>query len=69
MIAHASKRTILYMNTVIASMPTPHPPELYYLSNFHTALAWVGERYADLLTTEELAFISIFEAVEWRAQY
>ena len=49
-------------------MPTALPPELYYLSNFRSALAWVGERYADLLTTEELAFISDFEAAEWRAQ-
>jgi len=68
LIAQASKRTILYKNTVIASMPTALPPELYYLSNFRSALAWVGERYADLLTTEELAFISDFEAAEWRAQ-
>lgn len=46
----------------------PLPPELYYLSNFRTALAWVGERYADLLTSEELGFISSFEALEWQAQ-
>ncbi|MGV8677292.1 hypothetical protein ACV356_29350 [Pseudomonas aeruginosa] len=68
LIANASKWTILYKNTVIITMPTPLPPELYYLSNFRTALAWVGGRYADLLTTEELAFISNFEAAEWRAQ-
>lgn len=39
-------------------MPTPLPFELYYLSNFRTALIWVGERYADLLTAEEQAFIT-----------
>ncbi len=49
-------------------MPTSLPPELYYLSNFRTVLAWLGERYADLLTAEEQTFISNFEAVEWRAQ-
>jgi len=34
-------------------MPTSLPPELYYLSNFRTALAWIGERSADLLSDEE----------------
>lgn len=49
-------------------MPTSLPPELYYLNNFRTVLAWLCERYADLLTAEEQTFISSFEAVEWRAQ-
>ncbi|MWV17011.1 VRR-NUC domain-containing protein [Pseudomonas sp. L-22-4S-12] len=41
-------------------MPSSLPPELYYLSNFCTALAWVGERYADVLNAEEKAFIDTF---------
>jgi hypothetical protein len=36
------------------------PPELYYLSNFRVALAWVAERYEDLLTPEEQVFIEQF---------
>ena len=51
-----------------AAMPTPLPPELYYLNNFRTALAWVGERYADLLTAEEQAFIAAFHHLQWQAQ-
>lgn len=49
-------------------MPNPYPPELYYLNNFRTALAWLVERYADLLTEEEQAFISGFAALAWQAQ-
>lgn len=49
-------------------MPAPLPVELYYLSNFRTALAWVAERYADLLTDEEQAFIATFTAQSWQAQ-
>ena len=68
MLQPATTRTILYKNTVIAAMPAPLPVELYYLSNFRTALAWVAERYADLLTDEEQAFITTFTALSWQAQ-
>jgi hypothetical protein len=34
--------------------------EFYYLDNFHRVLEWISERYADLLTDEEHAFISLF---------
>ncbi|PKQ42491.1 VRR-NUC domain-containing protein [Pseudomonas sp. YY-1] len=44
------------------------PPELYYLSNFRTALAWVGERYADLLSDEERAFLDTFNTLAWPSQ-
>ncbi|PZR35212.1 MAG: VRR-NUC domain-containing protein, partial [Ectopseudomonas oleovorans] len=44
-------------------MSAPLPPELYYLSNFRTALAWVGERYADLLSDEERAFLDTFHSL------
>ena len=34
--------------------------EFYYLDNFHRVLEWIGERYGDLLTDEEHAFIGNF---------
>jgi hypothetical protein len=45
---------------------TPDP--LYYLSNFKEAIAWVVDRHRDLLTAEELAFASTFEALAVPAQ-
>ncbi|HSX70005.1 MAG TPA: VRR-NUC domain-containing protein [Pseudomonas sp.] len=41
-------------------MSAPLDPSLYYLGNFHTALAWIGERYGDLLGDDELAFLQAF---------
>lgn len=35
----------------------------YYLDNFHRVLNWIGERYDDLLTAEERAFITAFPAL------
>lgn len=35
----------------------------YYLENFHRMIAWIGERYSDLLTAEEQAFIERFTAL------
>ncbi|WP_372876572.1 VRR-NUC domain-containing protein [Pseudomonas sp.] len=35
-------------------------PSLYYLSNFHKALAWLRERHHDLLLAEEQAFLRRF---------
>ena len=49
-------------------MPALDDPALYYLRNFHTALNWVGERYADLLNAEELAFLADFQRCERAAQ-
>ena len=37
--------------------------EFYYLDNFHRVLAWISERYGDLLTGEELAFIGMFQTL------
>ena len=34
--------------------------QFYYLDNFHRVLEWIGERYGDLLTDEEHAFIGNF---------
>ena len=37
--------------------------EFYYLDNFHRVLEWIGERYGDLLTDDELAFIGTFSSL------
>ena len=37
--------------------------EFYYLDNFHRVLEWIGERYGDLLTEDELAFIGTFSSL------
>ncbi|QNA99650.1 VRR-NUC domain-containing protein [Massilia sp. Se16.2.3] len=34
--------------------------EFYYLDNFQAVLDWIGQRYSDLLTDEEQAFIGAF---------
>ena len=49
-------------------MSAPLAPELYYLSNFRTALAWVADRYADLLADEERAFLDTFNTLPWPSQ-
>jgi hypothetical protein len=37
--------------------------EFYYLDNFQGVLDWIGQRYGDLLTDEEQAFIAAFPAL------
>ncbi len=44
-------------------MSTPHPRPFYYLENFQTALAWLRQRYDDLLNDAERAFMGAFEAL------
>lgn len=39
---------------------SPTPPAFYYLTNFERALAWLGERYDDLLDLQEQAFVRDF---------
>lgn len=39
---------------------SPPAPSPYYLSNFERALAWIAERYEDLLDTHEHAFLRNF---------
>ncbi|MBM2770914.1 VRR-NUC domain-containing protein [Burkholderia anthina] len=39
---------------------SPTPPAFYYLTNFERALAWLGERYDDLLDEREHAFLRHF---------
>ncbi|MBD9655742.1 VRR-NUC domain-containing protein [Pseudomonas sp. PDM12] len=40
----------------------------YYLHNFRKALAWIGDRHADLLDAREEAFLQTFDALPWSAQ-
>lgn len=44
-------------------MSAPLDPNLYYLTNFHRALDWIDERYADLLDAEEARFITDFRTL------
>ncbi|KVK81791.1 VRR-NUC domain-containing protein [Burkholderia sp. MSMB1498] len=39
------------------------PPAFYYLSNFERALAWLVERYDDVLDADERAFVAAFGAL------
>lgn len=41
-------------------MQFQHDPRFYYLSNFHKALAWLHERYDDVLVEPERAFLRQF---------
>ncbi|TJZ73884.1 VRR-NUC domain-containing protein [Chitiniphilus eburneus] len=41
-------------------MPAPLPDPFYYLGNFERVLCWIAERYADLLSEEEFAFLATF---------
>ena len=43
-------------------------PRFYYLHNFRKALAWIGDRHADLLDAREQAFLHLFDALDWSAQ-
>ncbi|WP_420849039.1 hypothetical protein [Pseudomonas jilinensis] len=49
-------------------MPDSLGPEHYYLSNFLTALNWIEERYGDLLSAEEHAFICGFRHLPLASQ-
>lgn len=44
-------------------MLAPLDSALYYLSNFRTALAWIEQRYADLLDADEQTFLTQFQAL------
>jgi hypothetical protein len=43
--------------------PSPPPDAFYYLTNFERALAWLAERYDDLLDAREHAFLRAFAAL------
>lgn len=40
-----------------------HPHQFYYLDNFQRALDWIAQRYSDLLSAEEVSFISYIQAL------
>ncbi|CAN7454227.1 VRR-NUC domain-containing protein [Massilia sp. LjRoot122] len=42
--------------------------EFYYLDNFQRVLDWIGERYRDLLDTDELAFLAAFPGLPQNAR-
>jgi hypothetical protein len=44
-------------------MATPHPRPFYYLENFQAALAWLRQRYDDLLSAEEREFMRAFDSL------
>ena len=48
----------VYCNAVESAAPSPS--SFYYLLNFERALAWVGERYDDLLDATEREFAAGF---------
>ncbi|WP_271411676.1 VRR-NUC domain-containing protein [Pseudomonas sp. Q1-7] len=49
-------------------MPAALEDPFYYLHNFHTLLDWISERYNDLLSDEESAFIRDFRALPRASQ-
>ena len=55
------------MNTSVG-IPQTRPPALYYLHNFLTALRWLRERYADLLSDSENSFIAEFTTLPRSSQ-
>jgi hypothetical protein len=50
----------LYSIRIVVSSPAPSPPLPYYLLNFERALAWIAQRYDDLLDTDERSFLLAF---------
>ena len=47
---------------------TPSDPRYYYLANFERALEWISQRYADLLSADEQAFLNHFLALPLAAR-
>lgn len=57
------------MQTVTGTpMQSQLDPRFYYLVNFHQALNWLQERYADLLSESEHRFLQQFWATDTAAQ-
>jgi hypothetical protein len=55
------------MSTSVSNLQE-RPPALYYLSNFRSALRWLLDRYRDLLSDAEHAFVEEFTALPWASQ-
>ncbi|SDN33548.1 VRR-NUC domain-containing protein [Vreelandella arcis] len=56
------------MNSAFATPTASLDDPFYYLTNFRFVLAWVGERHADLLAADELAFVEQFESLPQASQ-
>lgn len=56
------------MNSAFATPTASLDDPFYYLTNFRFVLAWVGERHADLLAADELAFVEQFESLPQSSQ-
>ena len=56
------------MNSAFVTPTASLDDPLYYLTNFRFVLAWVGERHADLLAADELAFVEQFESLPKASQ-
>lgn len=56
------------MNSAPAPVTASLDDPFYYLTNFRFVLAWVGERHADLLDHDELAFLSRFDRLPRASQ-
>ncbi len=56
------------MNSAFATSTASLDDLFYYLTNFRFVLAWVGERHADLLSADELAFLEQFESLPQPSQ-
>jgi hypothetical protein len=49
--------------TPAAAVPETSPAALYYLLNFERALAWLAERYDDILGPDERGFLGTFRSL------
>ena len=56
------------MNSAFATPTASLDDPFYYLTNFRFVLTWVGERHADLLAADELAFLEQFERLPQASQ-
>jgi hypothetical protein len=52
----------------MSTAPLPQLPPLYYLDNFRAVLDWVRERYSDMLSADETAFITCFSTLATPSQ-
>lgn len=53
---------------MIPPQPASVTNPFYYLENFHQVLSWIGERYNDLLSAEEGAFLQAFPSLPQAAR-
>ncbi|EHJ93959.1 VRR-NUC domain-containing protein [Vreelandella boliviensis] len=56
------------MNSAFATPTASLDDPFYYLTNFRFVLDWAGERHADLLAADELAFLGQFKSLPQASQ-